>query len=198
MRYSGFFARPGRRPRRRRERFGRPGLARAFRAAQHGESHPVARGRRLRDGSRAAQQPHDAGAPLRAFPRAGATLPHQEGEHRPHRDHGPRHPPHAPGSRTACYQGRVQPRLLRDSRGHGRLQRRRRRPPRLGELSSRLSRSVAAHRRRCGGRPRSARGAPARLVGCPLSAWRWRSGRRRCRRLPNREAAGPADARESR
>ncbi|MFR5090860.1 MAG: hypothetical protein ACLTDR_01580 [Adlercreutzia equolifaciens] len=56
--------------------FRRPGLARAFRAAQHGESHPVARGRRLRDGSRAAQQPHDAGAPLRAFPRAGAALPH--------------------------------------------------------------------------------------------------------------------------
>ena len=67
-----------------------------------------------------------------------------------------------------------------------------------GRPSSRLSRSAAAYRRRCGGRPRSARGAPAHPVGCPLSAWRWQSGRRRCRRLPNREAAGPADARGSR
>lgn len=80
----------------------------------------------------------------------------------------------------------------------GRLQRRCRRPAAAGRPSSRLSRSAAAYRRRCGGRPRSARGAPAHPVGCPLSAWRWQSGRRRCRRLPNREAAGPADARGSR
>ena len=45
-----------------------------------------------------------------------------------------RHPPRAPGSRTACYQGRVQPRLLRDPHGLRRLQGRRRRSPRLGDF----------------------------------------------------------------
>ena len=133
MRYSGFSLVPD---------DGREGAVSAsgalaspatFRAAQHGESHPVARGRRLRDGSRAAQQPHDARAPFGfSMCRSGSSTLRRRTSASSRSWVAPSS--RAPGSRTACYQGRMQPRLLRDSRGHGRLQRRCRRPPRLGGL----------------------------------------------------------------
>ena len=131
-----------------------------------------------------------AGAPS-GFPCARAALPHQEGEHRPHRDYGPRHPPprlaaELPAVKDECsraiYEILQATGVFKDD------------PPAAaaGRLSSRLSRSVAARRRRCGGRPQALGRCTCSSGRMPLSAWRWRSGRRRCRRLQIGKQKAPA------
>ena len=103
----------------------------------------------------------DLALPARCVPPPRGVPPHQEGEHRPHRGHGPRHPPGPPEDRDGAARGvphrRQEARRLPRTRAARRLGEGDRRPPDGPEQRHRRRHPQRGDRPRVRPRPRRCR-----------------------------------------